>query len=186
MKNHKLITKLFFVCIIFLGYTSCSSDDNDIKNASIPLFEESNLSIIHGDSEKSWRITEFINDFHDPNYHLEIELPCLADDLYTFHKSNNQFSVNLGEERCFGINNDGVFTADTEIFDGELLYMDGFRGYTIYLRFSRGFSNEEGTAGGVSIRYFALAELSENRMVFFREGAAFVGEYKEALVFEKY
>ena len=100
----------------------------------IPLFPETELSLIHVDWEKSWRITEFINNYHNPNYHLEIELACLEDDIYTFHSSNNKFSVNLGEDRCFGTNDDGIFTADIEIFDGELIFMEASQGKTIYLR----------------------------------------------------
>jgi len=185
MKNHNPIAQLLFVLIIFLCLTNCSSDDDSNGKMKIPLFPETELSLIHGDSEKSWRITEFINNYHNPNYHLEIELACLEDDIYTFHSSNNKFSVNLGEDRCFGTNDDGIFTADIEIFDGELIFMEASQGKTIYLRFSRGFSNLDETAGGISIRHFVLAELSENRMVFHRSGGKFIGEYKEAIIFEK-
>lgn len=186
MKNHNQITKLFFGLIVVLTLTHCSSDDESLGKTRIPLFTEADLLTIHGSSEKSWRITNFINTYHDPSYHLEIELSCLEDDVYTFYSTESLFSVDLGEARCFGANDDGIFTADIEIFDGELILMDSWLGETIYLRFSRGFANEDQTAGGVSIRYFALAELSENRMVFHRAGGEFVNEYIEALIFETF
>ncbi|WOD43554.1 hypothetical protein [Hwangdonia lutea] len=184
MNNHSKISASFILFIILATVFNCSSDDENIEQERIPLFTETDLSTIHGDSQKSWRITEVINDFYDPNYHLEIELSCLADDVYTFSNTNNAFTVNLGDDKCFGTNDDGVFTADVEIFDGELILMDASEGNTIYLRYSRGFINQSGTAQGISIRHYTLAELSENRMVFYREGADFVGEYKQALVFE--
>lgn len=185
MKKHKCIIKFVLGIIFPLFFINCTSDDEFQGRERIPLFSEAKLSIIHGNSKKSWRITEFINIYNDPRYHLEIELSCLSDDVYTFHATNNKFSVDLGDEKCFGKNDNGVFTADEEIFDGELIFMNASQGETIYLRYTRGFSNENDTAGGISIRYFTLAELSENRMVFHRSGAEFIGEYREALIFEK-
>ena len=178
MKN-KLIKALMLSAIVL---SSCS--ENEENPFEIPLFPESAMSIIHGDSQKSWRITGFVNKYHDPNYDLEIELPCLEDDVYTFSSIDNHFTVDLGDDKCFGTNDDGIFTADVEIFDGELMFMDASKGETIYLRYSRGYSNDDSTAGGVSIRFFALAELTENRMVFYRENAKYIGKYKEALIFE--
>ncbi len=179
MTNKKLT---YFTIIIFLAnilLTSCESDDNLQESQEMPVFSESDLSTIHGDSEKSWKITEVINFWYNPNYDLEIELSCLEDDVYTFSSTDNTFSVDLGDERCFP---DGE-----EIFDGELGLMDTSKGDTIYLRYSRGYNSNNGgiSLGGISIRYYALAELSENRMVFYREDLNNDGEYLDALVFEK-
>lgn len=179
--SYNLIIVFFFLSIV----TSCHPDDEFSGRERIPLFSEVELSKIHGDSEKSWRIVELINKNYDPRDHLEIELSCLTDDVYTFHSANNKFTVDLGSDKCFGTNDDGIFTADKEIFDGELVFIDASQGKTIYLRYSRGFLNQNGTAAGVSIRYYALAELSESRMVFHRSGGKFIGEYREALIFEK-
>jgi len=185
MKNYNVILKTLFLVIILTSLTNCSTKEDEIvEKQRIPQFSEADLSIIHGDLEKSWKITEVINDFYDPNYDLEIDLPCLADDVYTFFNTQNEFTVDLGFDKCFGTNDDGIFKADVEIFDGELMIMNASEGHTIYLRYSRGYMNETGTAQGVSIRFYTLAELSENRMVFYREGAEFVGEYRQALVFE--
>ena len=72
-----------------------------------------------------------------------------------------------------------------EIFESKLVLMDAFQGATIYLHFARGYINEDQTATGATSAYYALAELSENRMVFHREGGQYVGEYNQALVFER-
>ena len=187
MKNKKSIFKfiLFFAVAVFT-ITSCNKDDDEFDKPLIPLFSESDFSMIHNDSQKKWQITEVINKYYNPNYHLEIELSCLEDDVYTF-KSDKEVAIELGDSRCFGKNNDGVFTADTEIFKAKLLYMkkSDSNDKTIFLEFARGFENDDATAGGISLRWYKLAELTENRMVFHREGGKFVGEYKEALVFEK-
>ena len=66
-----------------------------------------------------------------------------------------------------------------------LLMMDAWRGDTIYLHFARGYMNEDQTSQGVTFTYYALAELSEDRMVFYRGGSQYVGEYNEALIFER-
>lgn len=186
MNQKKLVVKLIVVLFLIVNISACSTseDNNIIEKEKIPLFSETHFSKIHGDSEKSWRITEVINDYYDPNYNLEIELSCLADDVYTFYNTQNKFTVDLGEDKCFGKNDDGIFSADEEIFEGELMFMDASQGNTIYLRYSRGFINKNGSAQGVSIRFYTLAELSDTRMVFHREGAEFVGEYKQALIFE--
>lgn len=186
MKKINILLKITFSISILIVLASCSSNEEEqiIDKERIPLFIEADLSKIHGDSEKKWRIAEVINDFYDPNYALEIETSCLNDDIYTFNNTNNKFMVDLGENKCFGSNDDGIFKADEEIFDGQLMMLDASQGYTIYLRYSRGYINTNGSAQGVSIRFYTLAELTETRMVFFREGAEYLGEYKQALVFE--
>ncbi|UAM98889.1 hypothetical protein K8354_03445 [Polaribacter litorisediminis] len=183
MKNYNSIIPQLLSLFLLISLLSCNSDDDSFDGGNIPLFTESDMPMIHGNSEKTWRITELINDYYNPSDPLEIEFSCLADDEYTFSSVTNQFSVNLGDDKCFGKNDDGIFTADVEIFDGELVFMDASDGETIYLRYSRGYMNADGTAQGISIRYYTLAELSESRMVFYRGNIKF-GEYKEAIVFE--
>jgi len=183
MKNYNNIISQLLSLFLLISLLNCNSNDNSFDGGNIPLFTESDMSKIHGNSEKSWRITEFINDYYNPSDALEIEFSCLADDEYTFSSVTNQFSVNLGVDKCFGKNDDGIFTADVEIFDGELVFMDASDGETIYLRYSRGYMNADGTAQGISIRYYTLAALSETRMVFYRGKIKF-GNYKEAIVFE--
>jgi len=183
MKNQNTIIPKLLSFLLIIILFSCNTNDDSFEGQNFPLFTEADLSKIHGNSEKSWQITKIINDYYDPNYHLEIELSCLVDDVYTFSSTTNEFSVNLGDDKCFGTNEDGIFTADVEIFDGELVFMDASNGETIYLRYSRGYMNSDGTAQGVSIRYYTLSELSETRMVFYREKIK-LGEYTQAIVFE--
>jgi len=90
-------------------------------------------------------------------------------------------AIDLGDDRCLGQNDDGVFTADIEIFQSRLLYFND----TVILEYVRGYVNNEGTASGSSQRWYRLAEISEDRMVFHREGGKYIGEYRQALVFEK-
>lgn len=178
--------KAFTLLSVYLLLTGCSNSENEPDKPLIPRFAESEMSMIHGETEQTWRITELINEFYDPNYDLEIDLDCVADDVYTF-SSTREVSIDLGEDRCFGKNDDGIFKAETEIFDSELMYLgeEGDNG-TIYLRLSRGYTNRDNTAAGITIRIYALAELSEDRMVFHREGGQYIGEYREAIVFERF
>ncbi len=185
MKNYiQILKSLAFVCLgIF--FVQCSDDDDIIQKTTIPLFTESDLSLIHNDSEKSWHITEVINKYYDPTYELEITLDCVTDDIYTFSATEESVQINLGEVLCFEDIDDGIFTADHEIFESKLVLMDASQGATIYLHFARGYINEDQTAMGVTSTYYALAELSENRMVFHREGGQYVDEYNQALIFER-
>lgn len=186
MKKINQSIRAILFSIISMLFIQCSSDDDSSKEP-IPIFSESEKALIHGGFEQSWRITEVINKYYNPNYHLEIELPCLYDDVYTFHASQDAVTVNLGESRCFQQNDDGVFTANIEIFEANLTYMNivDTNSNTIFLQIIRGYSNEDGTAFSSTSRWYKLAELTENRMVFHRSGGQFIGEYNEALIFEK-
>lgn len=185
--NQKL--KLLSLSILLSIVSSCNSeDDSYMGKTRIPLFPESAIETIHGGSQKSWKITEYINIFHNPSYALEVETPCLSDDIYTFSKDSEDVEIILGESKCFGKNSDGIFTADTELFSSKISYFkiaDTDNDKTIFLQLNRGFVNTDQTAMGSSSRWYKLAELTEDRMVFYRENGNFIGEYREALVFER-
>jgi len=186
MKNHTQIFKSLVVVCLGIFFVQCSDNDEDtLQKTTIPLFKESDLSLIHNDSEKSWHITEVINKYYDPTYELEITLDCVTDDIFTFSATEESVQINQGDVLCFEDIDDGIFTADNEIFESKLVMMDASQGATIYLHFARGYINEDYTATAVTSTYYALAELSENRMVFHREGGQYVGEYNQALVFER-
>ncbi|WP_339918360.1 hypothetical protein [Yeosuana marina] len=186
MKHYTQIFKSLIVICIGILFLQCSNNKEDvIEKTTIPLFKESDMSLIHNDSEKSWHITEVINKYYDPNYELEINLDCVTDDVYTFSATDENVQIDLGEVLCFADIDDGIFTADNEIFESQLMFMDGFQGETIYLHFARGYTNEDHTASGATSTYYALAELSEDRMVFHRGGGLYIGEYNEALIFER-
>ncbi len=55
---------------------------------------------------------------------------------------------------------------------------------TIYISFGRGYTNEENTAFASTFAYYALAELSENKMVFYKSHTGIIGDYYEAYTFE--
>jgi hypothetical protein len=186
MKNYNHIFKSLVVVCLGILFLQCSNQDDDtIQKTAIPLFTESDLSLIHNDGERSWHITEVINKYYDASYELEITLDCVTDDIYTFSANEESVQINFGEILCFEDIDDGIFTADHEIFESNLVMMDSFEGATIYLHFARGYINENHTAMATTFTYYALAELSENRMVFYREGGEFIGEYNQALVFER-
>lgn len=184
--NQKL--KLLPLSVLFALLFSCNSeDDSYMGKTRIPLFPESALETIHAGSQKSWKITDYINVYHNPNYSLEIETSCLVDDVYTFRSNDINVAIDLGENKCFQQNSDGLFTADIEIFSVKFYYnevTDG--GKTVFLEFARGYQNNDSTASGASLRWYKLAELTEDRMVFHRAGGNFIGEYREALVFERF
>lgn len=189
MKNYKQFIKLCICLLIVFTVSSCdSSGDDYMGKVRIPLFSEASLEIIHGGSQKSWKIIEYINVYHNPQYSLEVESPCLIDDVYTFSKDSEDVQIILGESKCFGKNSDGIFTADTELFSSKISYFeiaDSGGDKTVFFQSNRGYINTAQTAMGSSSRWYKLAELTESRMVFHREGGNFVGEYREALVFEK-
>jgi len=182
MKKNNPFLFVSILGILLSLFISCNNDDSDQFNKeAIPLFDQSVTAMIHGDAEKSWHITEVINVYYDSNYHLEIDLGCLRDDIYSFSSQSEDVEIELGDDRCFGQNDDGIFTADVEIFQSRLLYFND----TVILEFVRGYINDEGTASGSSQRWYRLAEISDDRMVFHREGGQYIGEYRQALVFEK-
>ena len=180
-----MIKKQLLAVISLFIIISCSTNDDTLQKTTIPLFTESNLSLIHNDSEKSWHITEVINKYYDPTYDLEITLDCVTDDIYTFSAMEESVHIDYGGVLCFEDIDDGIFTADNEFFESNLLMMDASKGDTIYLHFARGYINEDQTAQGVTFMYYALAELSEDRMVFYRGESLYLGEYNEALIFER-
>jgi hypothetical protein len=183
MKKNNSRVLLSTLGILLLLLISCNSDEGNgqFNKEPIPLFDESVTDMIHGVESKSWHITEVINLYYDSNYDLEIDINCVRDDIYTFSSQSEDVLIELGDNRCFGQNDDGIFTADVEIFQSRLLYFND----TVVLEYVRGYINDEGTASGSSQRWYKLAEISEDRMVFHREGGNYIGEYKQALVFEK-
>lgn len=181
MKLMNPIAKSFAFIGLALLTINCSDDDDGPQK--IPLFSEADKSMIHGDTQKSWRIVEVVNDYYDPNYDLEITTECVTDDIYTFTAGEEAVAIDYGESLCFEDIEDGIFTADHEFFESNLLSFEGSWGETIYLHFARGYMNEDQTAQGVTFMYYRLAELTETRMVFVFN-AEFLGDYQEALIFE--
>ena len=175
---YKLFKSLICICLGIL-FSQCSNDDLD---HTIPIFPESQMSLIHGGSEKSWRLTEIINGYADPSDDLYITVECVRDDIYTFSSENEEISVTYGDNFCFEDIEEGIFRADHEYFGGKLMMLGTPK--TIYVSFGRGYTNDEGTAMASTFAYYALAELSENRMVFYKSHTGVIGDYYEAYTFE--
>lgn len=69
MKIQKFFMKLY-ICLSF-SFSNCdTNEENENGKPTIPLFTEASLETIHGGSQNSWKITEYINIFHDPQYSL--------------------------------------------------------------------------------------------------------------------
>lgn len=171
---------LRFLSIVGIGliFSQCSKDDDN----TIPTFSESQMSLIHGDSEKSWRITEIINRYADTGDDLYFSIDCVSDDIYTFSAATNKATVSYGSNLCFEDLNEGIFRADQEYFGASLLMLGSPE--TIYVSFGRGYVNDENTAFASTFAYYAVAELSENKMVIYKSISEIKGDYYEAYTFE--
>ncbi|OIQ38282.1 MAG: hypothetical protein BM563_06580 [Bacteroidetes bacterium MedPE-SWsnd-G1] len=60
MKNYNQLLKSVAILCLGLFFVQCSEDDNPSRQP-IPTFNESDLSVIHLDSQSSWRIVEVYN-----------------------------------------------------------------------------------------------------------------------------
>lgn len=183
MKNYNQLLKSTAILCLGIFFVQCSDADDTPQKETIPLFTEADLSMIHNDGEQSWYIAEVVNKYYDPTYDLEITIDCVTDDVYTFSAETESVAISYGEVLCFEDIDDGIFTADHEFFESNLMFNGDWEVPTIYLHFARGYINEDQTAVGVTFTYYKLAELSENRMVF-QKGAEYLGEYDQALIFE--
>ena len=103
---------------------------------------------------------------------------------YRLKRTQEFVQIDLGELLCFEDIDDDAFTADHEIFESKLALMHASQGATIYLSFARDYVNEDQTTMSSTSTWYVLAELSENRMVF-QKGGQYIGEYNQALVFER-
>lgn len=177
-KFYKNLKILSLVCLGII-FSHCSSDDNE---NTIPTFSEADMSLIHGDSEKSWRITKIVDKYANTSDELYITVDCVSDDIYTFSATNDTVSITYGDNFCFAHLDEGIFRADYEVFDARLM-MSGTP-QTIYLSFGRGYANEDNTAFASTFAYYALAELSEDKMVFYKSHSQTIGDYYEAYTFE--
>jgi len=183
VKNHNQIFKVLLGFCLSLMLVNCDSDKDSeaIEKTVIPLFEAADMSMIHGDASISWRLTEVISIFdHAPDTH--INSLCGADDVYTFSATNENVAIDLGEQRCF------ESTSESERFEARLFFGEtdwSESAQTIKLYFKECRIKDNGSFTICSGSYYHLAELSAERMVFHTAGGEFIGEYHEALVFER-
>ena len=176
VKLYKSI-KLLSVIVLAFTFTNCASDDEN----RIPNFPESNMSLIHGDSQKSWRLVEVIDDYSDETDDFFITADCVSDDVYTF-MADKEAEITYGKVLCFDHLDEGLFSADHEQFSATLKMIGDPE--SIYLSFGRGYANEDHTVFGSTFSSYRLSELSEDRMVFSHSNSGIIGDYHEAYIFE--
>ncbi|GAB5524684.1 MAG: hypothetical protein Roseis2KO_25560 [Roseivirga sp.] len=143
--------RIFYFSLILLSlfFASCSRDDTPADQ-----FTPQDLSLIHDDSEKTWRITAFYSNYdqrilHDFN-------DCYMDDQYTFKASTEDVETLLGQQGCYWINPDEAAATISYSFNPE----NGL----ITLNHGRGESN--GNEFASNFFFIQLLELSETRMLF--------------------
>lgn len=159
MNNFKLSILSLFILIITV---SCSSDDDD---ASQELYSSEDLTILHNNSSKTWKLDAYYLDYNSKQKSEQND--CLVDDIYTF-KPDGIIEVVAGLENCY--------YRDNEIAEAEYsFYEDEGR---LYITIIRG----EITNNLVKSTSFTLQliELTENRMVF---ASGDKNNYKISLIF---
>jgi len=193
----KIIRKIKFqtlkssliVLSIALTVTSCQHNDEDIEVSKVIItdFKATELAKMHGGDQKSWRLTEVIIPEQYKNHPNVLNNDCVSDDVYTFNASESnesleEVSINLGINRCFET------ISDSENFEAKLLYvpynLNGEQVVEVTLILEYSIIKNIDNSTVTNIDAYRLSELTEDRMVF-STGAAYVGEYSFAYVFEK-
>ena len=121
MKNYK-ITKLFFTLCFLLAFADCETSHESL-GIRVTDFTKDEWIKIHGESYKSWKLTEIIipEKFRDdPGL---INQTCIADDIYIFsiptlpgYKGVEEVKIELGDTRCFET------FSEAERFEAKLFY----------------------------------------------------------------
>lgn len=173
---YKTIKLLGIIALAFI-FTNCTDDDEN----RIPNFPASKMSLIHNDSQKSWRLVEVVDDYSDETDDYFITADCVSDDIYTF-MANKEVEITYGDVLCFDHLDEGIFRADHEYFSAKLTSFGDPE--TIYLSFGRGYANEDYSAFGSTFSDYRLSELSEDRMVFTHSYSEILGDYEESYTFE--
>ena len=179
MKNRKIIYLSLIIIILSIFFAACDSKENDLnQKTSIPLFDESVIETIQGANETTWRIAEVISSYNNEDGFF-LSTACLSDDKYTFKPGIEDIEVTLGNKMCY----DEI--SDSESFEAKIIFSESKQ--TIQLLFKDCMIQKDGQYDYKTcfISEYYLAELTEERMVFYSDNTEFIGEYTEALVFEK-
>jgi hypothetical protein len=182
------LKKVLVVLSIGIVFSSCKNNDEPVLSKElITDFKASELTKMHGGSEKQWVLTQVIIPEPQKDYPTVPTNECVSDDTYTFKASATNESlvplkVELGDNRCFKT------VSDEEKFEASLLYVPYMLNgeevieTTLILKYSRITNSDNKTV--TNIDSYRLSELTEDRMVF-SIGSEYVGEYTFAYVFEK-
>ena len=179
MKERKIIYLLMLTIISSIFFVACHSKEDDLnQKTSIPLFDQSVIETIQGVNETTWRISEVISSYdNDDGFLLSTE--CLSDDKYTFKPGTEDIEVTLGNKMCYGE------ISDSESFEAKIIFNENEQ--TVQLLFKDCMIQKDGQYDYKTcfISEYYLAELTEDRMVFYSDNTEFIGEYTEALIFER-
>lgn len=159
MNNFKLSILSLLILIIT---TSCSSDDD---NASQELYSTEDLSIMHNNSSKTWKLEAYFIDYNSKQKSEQND--CLVDDIYTF-KPNGIIEIVAGLENCY--------YGDNEIAEAEYRFYED-EGHLFATMIRGEITNNLVKSTSFSLQ---LIELTENRMVF---ASGDKDNYKKSLIF---
>ena len=149
----KFFKSLFIFPALFMLIVSCDKDED--QEVPDPFtFSETELLQMHNGDQKTWRISEFYEDYQE-NIKSELE-GCLIDDTYTFLAQEREVSVAYGETSCYW--------PDPEVEFGGAVYTHYPESGDLFLDFSIAEGN--GTSNSISLWVLRLIELSPQRMVF--------------------
>lgn len=142
---------IFCISLVLIScfLASCSSDDTPVNQ-----FTAQDLSLIHGDSEKTWRITAFYTNYDQKSLHPFND--CYVDDQYTFKADTEDVEAILGELGCYWDEPDEAVATVSYFFNQD-------NGH-ITLNHGRGEARDDDFAS--SFFFIQLQELSETRMLF--------------------
>jgi hypothetical protein len=182
--------------MLLLVITGCSSNDNledDVDKVVATDFTAADLVMLHGATEKKWRLTEVILPEEYRENPIFINSACVADDVYTFHaplsySERNVIDIELGNQRCFAT------FSDAERFEGSFRYVpyqsDDASLIVVSLSLENcsieNITNSDGVSGTFTRcegNNYRLVELTEDRAVF--SNATYIGLYDFGYVFEK-
>ncbi len=143
--------RIFCLSLILLSlfFASCNSDDSPVNQ-----FTAQDLSLIHGDAEKTWRITAFYSNYDQRILHNFND--CYLDDQYIFKAVTEDVEAILGQSGCYWDMPDEAAATVSYSFNPE----NG----RIMLNHGRGESRGDDFAS--NFFFIQLQELSESRMLF--------------------
>lgn len=142
----KSLALLFITTLLFVG---CGSDDTPGNQFSLD-----DLSLVHGNSEKTWKITAFYSNYDQQILHDFND--CFVDDLYTFKSETETLEVQLGPLGCYW--------NEPEVEDANITYSFNAEAGQILLQHGRGESNGDHFAS--NFFFIELQELSSTSMLF--------------------
>jgi len=128
----KKITLLFSALITLIIFESCSGDDTMIEFNDPSNILEEELTYLHNDNIKKWKLTKYYSAYRDDQ--LDTDLTnCFQDDTYIFLADNTASNTEFGNNSCYANYpevSDEISSAVYSYYpDAQSLYLDFTRGY---------------------------------------------------------